>query len=143
MGTPSLMEEDEIATEDAATVLTALSLQDDALKSGEAESEAVERLGERSASDEDAFAAAREAASELPYEWPEASTAQRAALMAAWEADAAQMPEHMRQLWAMAPEELRPAVRVPPWVQQSGTGVPRPRRTPGTGPRLRHTFGIG
>ena len=67
--------------------------------------------------DENAFAAAREAASELPYEWPEASAAQRVALMAAWEADAAHMPEHMRQLWAMAPEELRPAVQAPPWVQ--------------------------
>ena len=73
--------------------------------------------GPADAIDEDAhraWAAEREAASELPYEWPEATAGERTALRAAWDDDAAPLPAHGRLLWALVPTGLRALLRALP-----------------------------
>ena len=61
-----------------------------------------------------AWAAEREAASELPYEWAEATAGERAALRTAWEEDASPLPAHGRLLWALVPTGLRALLRALP-----------------------------
>jgi hypothetical protein len=75
------------------------------------------KRGPADALDEDAhrvWAADRQAASELPYEWHEATAGERAALRAAWEEDAAPLPAHGRLLWALVPAGLRALLRALP-----------------------------